>query len=627
MAEPQVDYRSRLERARRRSELRAKLDGGSISRGPNGSITTEPNIEARNQLVSNIRQNQPQAAQGLQAREERAQESLSPQRGSLPIVAQIARRYVEGVNPATLPDAALPIVTGAPSQVVGGLAGLAKFAYEAGVNRNPEALQEAVNLSQGITGAGTIGPFTESGEDVLGIVGETIEPFTKASEGAGNKVLDATGSPLAATLTQMGIEALPAVPGAAPGMARLASRRGDVRRVEAGAERAGVDLGADPLTRNQQIVESGNRISRGQTEAATSIAPVAESLTTRSAAEQAKVKELYITAREEGIDSSVREVVIRDVLGDVATRLESFPVDVMPNVGSRINALGVILNEAKDGAIPINRLETWRQSLGRSRVRGDDAQNEALRQITQSYDNAIGDVFVSDMVSGSPAAIDRWTEAIDASRDFFNRFDEDKIIAKLQEADITPKEVKNLIFGINSINARGSAVRTVGKIKEIFGEDSPEMASIRAEMGFDIVKPLLGESPDFNGFIRNYDNMIEGNGRLARSVFGEEVVDEIENLRNITASVRDNTSTGLSLDPIALSIRMMAGNRLARNAAKLKFLIGVAKSGSKRAFTGSERNQIISGLLGYDVSKSVFNFRTTGVPTSAVQTLSEEERE
>ena len=80
----------------------------SIRRGPSGSVTTEPNIEARDQLVSNIRQNQPEAVQGLEAREERAQAATPTQRGSLPIVGQIARRYVEGVNPATLPDAALP---------------------------------------------------------------------------------------------------------------------------------------------------------------------------------------------------------------------------------------------------------------------------------------------------------------------------------------------------------------------------------------------------------------------------------------------------------------------------------------------------------------------------------------
>ena len=504
---------------------------------------------------------------------------------------------------------------------------MARLAYEAGVNKDPEALQNAINTSESITQAGTIGPFTEAGKDTLGIVGQAIEPLTEISEGAGNKVLDATGSPALATLTQVGLEALPSAPGVATGSTRSAVRGRDVGRVEAGAERAGIDLGADPITRNSQIVESGNRLTRGQTETSTSIAPVAESLSTRSATEKAKVSELYTTARAEGIDASVREGVINDVLGNVAERLESFPVDVMPNVGSRINALNVILNEARDGAIPINRLETWRQSLGRSRVSNDPAQNEALRRITEAYDDAIGDVFITDMISGSPAAIDRWTDAIDASRDFFKRFDEDTIIAKLQEADITPKEVKSLIFGMNSVNARGSAVRTVGKIKDIFGEDSPEMGAIRAEMGFDIVKPLLGETPNFNQFIRNYDNMIQNNGRLARDVFGEEALADIENVRKITASVRDNTSSGLSLDPLPIAVRMIWGNRLARNAAQLKLLIGIGDASRKRAFTGSERNQIISGLLGYDVSKSVFNFRTTGVPASAVQTLSEESEE
>lgn len=564
--------------------------------------------------------NQPQSVQGLVARGQRQQ-----RRDNLN-----AMRPSAGENVMGMADAGVTFMTGAAGQTAGGLAGLGRLVYEA-YKGNPDPLNAAIsgnglsleNTSQFMT----LSPSTEAGEDVLDFSSVPFEKIAEIAEGAGNKVLEITGSPFLATATQVGIESLPISLQNIRSASQVAGRRTDVRAVEQEAKNVGIDLGADPVDRSNQIINAGDRQVSGQAEAGENIFPVAESATNLANAQQAQVNNLYELARTRGDNTAVRDEAVIRVFSnaDDALKADGFPLDTMPRVQGRMNALNGIIDNA-GGQVPLNELETWRKSVNREiRRLGDDAeQQKALTELAKTYDGVMDDLFLTDMIIGDEFSISKWRNAREASREYFARWDSDRVMQKLREEDVTPREVKQMILGMNSINAPGPAVRTVNKLKEIFGEDSPEMRAIRSEMAFDVVRPLFNDRPNFDAFIRNYDNLIKNNGRLARDVFGEDALNEIEQIRRITGSIRENTSSGLGIDPTATAVRMLFGNTLSKNNARIRTAIALIKQTGQRAFSGSERQQIISGVLGYDISKPLFSFTSNVAPLGVSQTATEE---
>lgn len=529
-------------------------------------------------------------------------------------------------NVAGIGETALTFGTGALSSTAGGIIGGIELLFRAA--RGEEgALDKAVQTIQSISEAGTYMPRTNAGQDALEAASIPFEKLSELSQGAGNAVLDTTGSPLLASATQTAIESVPIGPPALRGANRARSRGRDVSRVESDAQGIGLNIDADPVQRTQQLVDSADRQASGQRSTGENIEVVRDSVIAQREQANQRVNDLYTIARQEGAGVSVRDNVVVDIFSraDDQLRDQGFPIEDMSRLQGRITKLDEIINRS-DGEVSLNELETWRKTLNRSRVANDPEQNRALGVLRDNYDQVMGDLFNSDMISGDPAAIQRWVDAREARKEFVRRFDSDRTIQNLSREDATAKEVKNWILGANSVNAPGPAVRTVTKIKDMFGADSPEMQAIRSEMAFEVVGPLFSAEPNFNAFIRNYDNMIRGNNRLAREVFGDEVLNEIASIRRFAGSVRDNTSSGLGLDPTAIGVRMLFGNSLSKNQAKIRTAVALLKQAGRTVFSGSERQQIISGVLGYDISKPVFSFSANVAPAGVVQTgISQEE--
>lgn len=595
------NIRSRFDEAERRGLLGAN------------EPQPEPPVETlgapRNQISWPT--NQPQSVQGLVARSQRdtRRENLAAMRPST------------GENVLGLGEAAGTFGTGALSSTAAGIAGSLELLYRAA--RGEEgALQSAIQTIESISQGGTYQPRTEAGQDALEAASVPFEKLSEVSQGAGNRVLDATRSPTLATATQVGIESLPAIaPPFARSSVRANRRSTDVGRVESEAQNIGLNIDADPVQRTQQLVDSADRQASGQRSAGENIEVVRDSVIAQREQANQRVNDLYTVARQEGAGVSVRDNVVVDIFSraDDQLRDQGFPVEDMQKLQGRIKRLDEIINRS-DGEVNLNDLETWRKTLNRSRVANDPEQNRALGVLRDNYDQVMGDLFNSDMISGDPAAIQRWVDAREARKEFVRRFDSDRTIQNLSREDATAREVKNWILGANSVNALGPSVRTVTKIKDMFGADSPEMQAIRAEMAFDVVGPLFDKEPDFNAFIRNYDNMTKKNNRLAREVFGDETLNDIASIRRFAGSVRDNTSSGLGLDPTAIGVRMLFGNSLSKNQAKIRTAVALLKQAGKTVFSGSERQQIISGVLGYDISRPVFSFSANVAPAGVVQT-------
>jgi hypothetical protein len=122
-------------------------------------------------------------------------------------------------NPLTAAgETLLHLVSGAVAVPLSGLAGLATAAVKWDSNAGADAVRSVGN-------ALTYEPRGEMGQAATELVNYPFEKLAEGAHWAGGKTLDATGSPLVATLVDTGIQAVPIIVGIKKGSGAFVLRR------------------------------------------------------------------------------------------------------------------------------------------------------------------------------------------------------------------------------------------------------------------------------------------------------------------------------------------------------------------------------------------------------------------
>lgn len=528
------------------------------------------------------------------------------------------------------------MLTGALTEPIAGLAGITEgvAALVAGdedpLLRASERVQRVREV--GLTGAGgTFIPKTEAGRESLQAIAAPIEAlFKRVVTPVAQRVGDVTGSPLAATIVQTAAETFP--PGLRPRPRAVARRRAGQQRLGELERNTGVTLDNPIELQTEQLGARAVELTEGQVSRAANFDQVQGSLMAAKEIAKQNTNTLYTIARETQA-AIPREFItilndsIHEAIGDFD--VTDFRNKVMPNrvnLNNRLKELEALVNSDASPDVQLNELSSFRQRLNRNQ--GVDASERfALGKVKGVLDSFLDDMFNADMVSGDPAAIQRWKDANRAFADYKKTFSDNKVIAKLTEIEADPNQIKNWIMGANAVGAKTNSAQVINSIGDIIGRDSPQFSAIRQEVLFDVMEPLLRDEPNLKAFINNYDKFVRNNGKLADSVFPESKA-ALKDLRDMAKAASGVFTTRFQLNLTQTMARAFFGHALSKGQVRINIatqLLGfIASAGTTRS------RQISARVLGYDLRAPVLPIspligigalQTLGEPTESQQQL------
>ncbi|MGB5608478.1 hypothetical protein [Eudoraea sp.] len=500
----------------------------------------------------------------------------------------------------------LTMISGAVGEIAGGLIALGQGAF------TDATVDDMANTVNAVSDAFTFTPKTYAGQKILQGIGI---PLTYLDNGARDlSTYLASDNPLAATAiysTIMGGTELLGLKGVSklkPGQA--------VKVREAKVNQIASDMGIN-LTQSKlpgDVVKAANQMAPG----------------TRHANAQQLQMDLYDARRQSrahlqtrveaarSVDASVKasdvanfgksaEALLRAEGYDLAsmdavrTILDDFKdiKNVSPLEGRRAAAQAeqssIILpnsvtnnlaKAAKSTEASLNEIWTLRNRIEKSmvaesRVQGlPDGinQNMALRLLDRKLDEFLDFQYVNDMVSGDVVAIDAW-RAADAARVHHNRrFNADRDIKKLVDLDATPEQITAYIRGSSTVSPAKQSASVIRRIKDILGNDHPSVQGIKQDYLFEIVEPLMTDTPgpNFTKFIQNYDNIVRNNPSIVKELGLN--MGQLEDLRNfaVVADRLPNKGRMITTQAIATAIsRLWVGHSIAKQGMKVSIFARV----------------------------------------------------
>ncbi len=418
------------------------------------------------------------------------------------------------------------------------------------------------------------------------------------------------------------------------GKGRAAAIRSQkVSELKRTARELGVDLSDLPENQIAQLAESADLFTGGQRVVAERLGTLAERLQrqkeiTKNMATQlfdeAKATEAYYPqAQLKLLDQSMADLLATEQF-DLANlkvaqgRLKTFNNIVSNTAFDLLDKNNNIIN----GYIPLNKLHNFRQLLNADikKMKKMDtyegrSEYQALLGMKSHIDEFIDTQFEADLISGNAEAISKWKKADSWYRDYKNNFQESKIISTIVDQELTPEQVKNLILGSGEVVGKAEAGLVVKRLNNIFGNESSQMESLRQEVLFGIVTPLLDDVPNITEFSNRVDKLQRNNPTLVSELFQGEALANLNKLTKLAkaqlAVARRTGDTMISSRPslerlIAINIAPGA-TQLAKGQATIGLftaVLGKLKSGLKAASGRPDiRRQVMSEFYQTDMSR------------------------
>lgn len=511
-------------------------------------------------------------------------------------------------------------ITSSIAETAGGLAGIGDLVAGLVTGEEDPAMSAADTVRRVSQSVPTYKPQTEAGQQYMEAVQGPLESFVGAAEGAGDKTLEATGSPGLAAGVSSAIQLAPGAVGIRKPAAQMAQRSADVKRTQGQMRESGVNL-KEGITRqgvqNVRAAEglAGSRVSKGE-----NLDTLQESVIQAKRQAKDQVNKLYEEARATRAGVPIEEAT---KFGNIArTALRDFDVDDMPIVKRRLNEIQEIGKFPENSQVNLNAIADFRKRLNRNKPPANDiAQQTALGVLKGELDNFLDASFNADMISGNPAAVAKWKNANQAYKEYAKKFKEDKTIRQLAEQQATPEEISNWIYGASSVGAKKQAGSVVNRIKKIVGEDSPEFSALRQEAVFDIMEPLIREKPNFQQFVKNYDKFAKKNPTLKKELFPDSAP-HMERLRNHAEALRKAESQKINFDVDKSVSQALFGHGIAKGGLRVRMARNALQL-LRRAAEGSDQKRIMSEILGYETNQSILPSSPV-VIGGAVQSANEE---
>lgn len=524
--------------------------------------------------------------------------------------------------------------TGFVTEPTAGLVGLPDL-VRFFVSGDEEKLAESVSKMETVQGF-SYTPKSQEGQRYIQAIGDFFAFFEEWAQNRGTAAMEETGRMdpsgenvmarrVAGATDYAGAMMLPGFfPGLRQIMRSAKTRSTGLDVIRSAEESTGVQTGAGGRVQAEQIMQSADRLSGGRTVRAQGFEAIQEAVMQAKAANRQFVTSLYDQAKATNAAIPAQEFSrLPDLM---RTSLEGYDLNAFPIVSARMAEMDTFIANLPDNAsVRLNAISKFRARLNRTKPPANDlAQNTALSIMKGELDSFIDAAFNADMISGDPVAVTRWKNARAANVDYKERFSENKVIRQLAEQSAEPEQIKKWILNASATGASAEAGQVVGRLKSILGEDSPQFTALRQEIMFDLVEPLLSETPNIPQFILRHDKWRRDHPSLAAQVFPEST-NALTDLRNMVKGVSSARGIEFDIDLSRTASRFLFGNALAKNATTIGVTTQAIRSMRNLAMEPSRQRQIMADILGYDPYAPIIQPRTLAAPATPMTALQAQE--
>lgn len=524
-----------------------------------------------------------------------------------------------------------------------------------------DPLAQSVEALEGVRDAVSYEPQTEQGQAILENLTRSprIEALGEQGGAAGERVLDFTGSPAAATAVDTGIQVLPELFGGAHkfrvnprsvgrgGQSQLApeteyrraqepetvevpgkkARKEDIRQFNLIMNREGID------TRNKkQLFSSIQRIGEAVQEPGfgDSVRRVRDAVVHKKGVEENLEKEYWTQAREGG-EAYVGQPELKVFRDHLDEALDGFVIEDMPKVRRLLGRFDESLKNMPENSWGrISALYRWRKSLNKNMPSNPkEPEARALSAIKGNLDHFLDTLFATDMIKGDPESIVRWKRAIDKTADIKKVFEDDRIIRQFARQDATPEQLRRFLFNADSVGASSVAQKVIQKLREATGKDSTLFTALRQESLYNVMEPLISENPNFEAFARNYEKFVKKNPSVVDELFPEESRKALKMLYTASksADARKTFREKFGTDLTGVTATAMFGHGIAKARLRLRLAKGLMDNMISTE-SRPARIEMMREFYGYNPNESVFRpalKRTLGIAGTTATAEQEQE--
>lgn len=195
--------------------------------------------------------------------------------------------------------------------------------------------------------------------------------------------------------------------------------------------------------------------------------------------------------------------------------------------------------------ISLKTIETTRKKLNEYYKAGaNDTDKGNVSAIIKEFDSWLDDSISDGLIRGDISQLGKLKEA----RSLFSKYKETfptkdtakladsdaaKVIRTIVEKDLQPSEVMNLLYGKSAIGESQSAVRTVQRLKKMFGNESNDFKQFQESAFVRLTRDSQGNMLPASKIVKTIDELFMGKGSaLTRELFDATQINTIRKLRS-----------------------------------------------------------------------------------------------
>lgn len=421
------------------------------------------------------------------------------------------------------------------------------------------------------------------------------------------------------------------------GMRSPVTRRADVRGVQNRASDLNLDITQPTAVQAEQLATTAEGMTPG-TGRYDGLDNLPDALRRQRRSESTRIGGIFDEA--EGMGAQVPSRTAGGLSDNLQKAVSGFAYESMPAVTKLLEearsfalpaqtSLSEVLGARNTATTPVNKIFEFRAKIN-DNLPSDYRSPEyaALSRMKKEVDTYLNDTLTQDLVTGNPQAVTKWQEAIKEWHDFRNTFDENAVVRKLQEQGATAEQVHSLIFGMGKLRAPRQAGNVVTNLEKILGRDSDEFKSIQSGLMTRLVEPLVDAEPNLKKFSAEYDAFKRNNGTLMDRLFDADQRAALDDMAEFARAIDKTRPLGeaqmgkIKLVWQNILARFGVGHGIAQGAARVSITTKLLEMMTPNMGQNRKR-QIMSEMLGYDPTKSIFQNSNPVATTATYEALSE----
>lgn len=296
---------------------------------------------------------------------------------------------------------------------------------------------------------------------------------------------------------------------------------------------------------------------------------------------------------------------MKDLPGNIRADLtkKGFDIGDMPKVQRHLGTMkrATKLLEKRGGTVKYQAAETFKKRLYKaSESAGDNAERAALKQMHSQYAQRLDDIITNDLLINPDEAAKTLRKAPALWKDYKQTFfgqDGKAALGKIVKNDMTDRQVADL-FG-SSLFGKGDTQKVVGQIRNVFGDQSPEMGQVRGMFLNRVFKDAL-DNPrqEFGVAVRsNIDRFRKENKALYDDLFSPELQKEIDDFADIAYLIGNQVRSKTNPSGSGMTVLGAQSTLLSKLGTTGQILDQALRGISKEVTQGREAKKAMQSML------------------------------